>query len=146
MQKAAKTNRNGKLGRLRARLTAEDGTATVEAVLWFPFFMLLLALIADASFLFHRQAQMLRAVQDANRAFSTGQIESTDAVEDVLIAFYSSLSDRVQAVSQLDTATVPSGIIRTSLSIPARDINSIGLIARLSNLELTVTSQHYREF
>ena len=124
----------------------EGGSATVEAALWIPFFLLLLALIADASFLFHRQAEMLRAVQDVNRAFSTGQIESPEAVRDILIAQYAPLSQQVAADSFVDTATVPSGIIRTSLSIPARDINSIGLIASLSNLTLTVTSQHYREF
>ena len=133
-------------GALRRRIAADDGSATVEAVLWIPFFMLLLALIADASFLFHRQAQMLRAVQDANRAFSTGQLDSTDAVQAILVAQYTSLSDDVRAVSVLDTDIVPGGIIRTSLSIPARDVNSIGLIASLSNLNLTVTTQHYREF
>jgi Flp pilus assembly protein TadG len=131
---------------LDRRLRAEDGGATVEAVLWVPFFILLLALIADASFLFHRQAQMLRAVQDANRAFSTGQLTTTDAVTEVLIAQYRPLSNKVEAVSVVDTDTVPTGIIRTSLTIPARDVNSIGLIASLSNLNLTVTSQHYREF
>ena len=131
---------------LGRRLRAEDGGATVEAVLWVPFFILLLALIADASFLFHRQAQMLRAVQDANRAFSTGQFTTTEAVQDTLVGQYLPLSEDVQAVSVLDTQTVPSGIIRTSLSIPARDVNSIGLIAGLGNFNLTVTSQHYREF
>ncbi len=131
---------------LDRRLRAEDGGATVEAVLWVPFFILLLALIADASFLFHRQAQMLRAVQDANRAFSTGQFTSAQAVQDTLVGQYLPLSEGVQAVSVLDTQTVPSGIIRTSLSIPARDVNSIGLIAGLGNFNLTVTSQHYREF
>jgi Flp pilus assembly protein TadG len=131
---------------LGRRLRAEDGGATVEAVLWVPFFILLLALIADASFLFHRQAQMLRAVQDANRAFSTGQFTSAQAVQDTLVGQYLPLSEDVQAVSVLDTQTVPSGIIRTSLSIPARDVNSIGLIAGLGNFNLTVTSQHYREF
>ena len=136
----------GGWGALRRRIAADDGSATVEAVLWIPFFMLLLALIADASFLFHRQAQMLRAVQDANRAFSTGQLDSTDAVQAVLVAQYTSLSDDVRAVSVLDTDIVPGGIIRTSLSIPARDVNSIGLIASLSNLNLIVTTQHYREF
>jgi Flp pilus assembly protein TadG len=131
---------------LDRRLRAEDGGATVEAVLWVPFFILLLALIADASFLFHRQAQMLRAVQDANRAFSTGQFTTIEAVQDTLVGQYLPLSEEVQAVSVLDTQTVPSGIIRTSLSIPARDVNSIGLIAGLGNFNLTVTSQHYREF
>jgi Flp pilus assembly protein TadG len=147
MPKAETMERNrGRWGALRRRLADEDGSTTVEAVLWIPFFFLLLALIADASFLFHRQAQMLRAVQDANRAFSTGQIETTAQVQEILIAQYSALSKDVQAVSVLDTDTVPGGIIRTSLSIPARDINSIGLIAGLSNLNLTVTTQHYREF
>lgn len=139
--------RNGILPpHLRRRLDSEDGSATVEAVLWIPFFLLLLALIADASFLFHRQAEMLRTVQDVNRAFSTGQIDSTTSVEQILVAQYESLSDDVQAVSMLDTGTVPGGIIRTSLSIPARDVNSIGLIASFSNLNLSVTTQHYREF
>jgi Flp pilus assembly protein TadG len=133
-------------GLVHRRIMAEDGSATVEAVLWIPFFMLLLALIADASFLFHRQAQMLRAVQDVNRAFSTGQIESTEAVQEILVAQYTPLSEDVQAVSVLDTETIPSGIIRTSLSIPAADVNSIGLIAGLGGFNLTVTSQHYREF
>ena len=133
-------------GRLHLWARAEDGSATVEAVLWIPFFMLLLALIADASFLFYRQAQMLRAVQDANRAYSTGQLTSPAQVEDALRALYAPLSTHVQAASLLDTDTVPSGIIRTSLSIPARDVNSIGLIAGLGNFNLTVTSQHYREF
>jgi Flp pilus assembly protein TadG len=138
--------RSATLRRLRGCVACESGSATVEAVLWVPVFILLLALIADASFLFHRQAQMLRAVQDANRAFSTGQLESSDEVRDALIAQYSVLSADVQAVSVVDTSSVPGGIIRTSLSIPARDVNSIGLIASLSNLNLTVTSQHYREF
>ena len=139
-------SRRRRLDTLRRGIAADDGSATVEAVLWIPFFMLLLALIADASFLFHRQAQMLRSVEDANRAFSTGQLDSTDAVQAVLVAQYTSLSDDVRAVSVLDTNNVPGGIIRTSLSIPARDVNSIGLIASLSNLNLTVTTQHYREF
>lgn len=131
---------------LGRRIAAEEGSATIEAVLWIPFFMLLLALIADASFLFHRQAQMLRTVQDANRALSTGQLTSTADVEEVLMAQYADFSDSVRAVSVLDTGTVPGGIIRTTLSIPARDINSIGLIASVSNLTLSVTTQHYREF
>jgi Flp pilus assembly protein TadG len=127
-------------------LGAEDGSTTVEAVLWIPFFLLLLALVADASLLFHRQAQMLRAVQDANRAFSTGQFTSPADVQATLLAQYAPLSASVRAVSELDTATVPGGIIRTSLSVPARDVAGLGLIASLTDFTLTVTSQHYREF
>ena len=144
--KATESGSRTGTGRARRFVRDDQGSATVEAALWIPFFMLLLALIADASFLFHRQAQMLRAVQDVNRAFSTGQIASAETVRDILVAQYAPLSQQVTAESFVDTATIPSGIIRTSLSIPARDVNSIGLIASLSNLTLTVTSQQYREF
>jgi Flp pilus assembly protein TadG len=131
---------------LRRLLRAEEGSATVEVVLWIPFFLLLLALIADASLLFNRQAQMLRDVQNANRAYSVGRVTTTAAVQDMLIAAYTPMSASVTAVSTLDTSVVSSGIIRTTLSVPARDVNSIGIIASLSNFNLAVTAQHYREF
>ena len=70
----------------------DSGSTTVEAVLWMPFFMGLLALIVDASMLFNSQAQMLRFIQDANRAFSTGQLETTDQVGEILQARLAPLS------------------------------------------------------
>ena len=70
--------KRGKIrGALRRLLRAEEGSATVEVVLWIPFFLFLIALIADASLLFNRQAQMLRDVQNANRAYSVGRLTTT---------------------------------------------------------------------
>jgi Flp pilus assembly protein TadG len=131
---------------LRRFLRRSDGSATVEVVLWIPFFLLLIALIADASLLFNRQAQMLRAVQDANRAYSVGRLSSPAAVQTALIAAYQPVSTSVTATSTLDTSVVSTGIIRTTLTVPARDVTSLGLIASLSNFNLSVTAQHYREF
>lgn len=111
-----------------------------------PFFMGLLALIVDASMLFNSQAQMLRFIQDANRAFSTGQLETTDQVGEILQARLAPLSQRVTVDSLVDTTTVASGIVRTTASIPAADLNSIGLITALMNFDLSVTAQHYVEF
>ncbi|MCU0855285.1 MAG: pilus assembly protein [Rhodobacteraceae bacterium] len=130
----------------RRFLRRDDGSATVEVVLWIPFFLLLIALIADASLLFNRQAQMLRDVQDANRAYSVGRVTSPAAVQTLLVNAYTPMSASVTATSTLDTSVVSTGIIRTTLSVPARDVNSIGLIASLSNFNLSVTAQHYREF
>lgn len=140
----ARRNR-GRWRLMRAWVRDEKGSATIEAALWIPFFILLLALIADASFLFNRQAQMLRSVQDVNRAFSTGQIGSTAQVEAILAAQFAGTSQGVRVQSTLDSGTVPGGIIRTSLSIPARDLVSIGIISGLTNLNITVVSAHYRE-
>ena len=125
----------------------EDGSSTVEAVLWMPFFVVLLALIVDASMLFNSQAQMLRVVQDANRAYSTGQFGNPEQVQEYLVTRLAPMSERVSVPAPvLDTTEVPSGIIRTTASIPAADLNSIGLITALMNFDLSVTAQHYREF
>jgi Flp pilus assembly protein TadG len=139
--------KRGKIrGALRRLLRAEEGSATVEVVLWIPFFLFLIALIADASLLFNRQAQMLRDVQNANRAYSVGRLTTPAAVQTALVNDYTPMSSSVTATSTLDTSVVSTGIIRTTLSIPARDVNSIGIIASLSNFNLAVTAQHYREF
>lgn len=132
-------------GRRERFSTCEGGSATVEVVLWLPFFLLLIALIADASFLFNRQAQMMRAVQDVNRAYAVGRLETPEEVRTALIDFYGSVSPRVQAESELDL-NVAGGVIRTTLSIPARDVVSLGLIGNLTNFNLTVSAHQFREF
>lgn len=128
-------------------LEDECGAAgVVEAALWIPFFLLLLTLFADASFLFNRQAQMLRTVQDVNRAYAVGQLTSPQEVHDTLAALYSPYSDAVRVESVYDTTGPGGGLIRTSMSIPARDVVSIGIIANLTNFDFTVASEQYREF
>jgi hypothetical protein len=126
-------------------LRRQDGTATVEAVLWMPVFVVLIALIADGSLLFNRQAEMLRLVQDANRAYSTRQLETTDDVVTWLSEEINVDSEDVQIVSFVDTSTVPSGVIVTTVSVPASDLNAIGLIAAFRNFRMTVMAQHYIE-
>ncbi len=123
----------------------DDGTATVESVLWMPLFVGILALVADASLLFNSQAQMLRMVQDANRAFSTGQFDTTEEVEDWLLAQALPVSADSVAVSVLDTSTVPSGVIRTTLTMPARDLDAIGWIFAIVDFDMSVGAQHYVE-
>ena len=111
--------KRGKMhGALRRLLRAEEGSATVEVVLWIPFFLFLIALIADASLLFNRQAQMLRDVQNANRAYSVGRLTTPAAVQTALVNAYTPMSASVTATSTLDTSVVSTGIIRTTLSIP----------------------------
>ena len=126
-------------------LRCEGGSATVEVVLWLPFFLLLIALIADASFLFNRQAQMMRAVQDVNRAYAVGRLTTPQEVETALMEFYSPVSPRVQADSEFDL-NIAGGVIRTTLSIPASDVVSLGLIANLTNFNLSVSAHQFREF
>lgn len=124
----------------------EDGTATVESVIWLPIFFVILVMIADASLLFNSQARMLRMVQDANRAYSTGQLDQPADVENFLVAQMFPMSEHVRATSVLDTSAIPAGVIDTTLTIPARDLVSIGLVTALTNFDMSVNARHYREF
>ncbi len=58
--------------KLRRLAVRDDGTATVEAVLWLPVFLLFFCLVADAALVFYNKNQIHRLVQDTNRRLSVG--------------------------------------------------------------------------
>ena len=127
----------------RYRLFAKDesGSSTIEAVLWLPMFMLLLSMVADASFIFHGQAQALRIVQDGNRAFSVGRLEDTAATQAYIRSNLISLSRGARV-----TTTLSGGIITTTALISVDDLLAIGSVGALTGFDITVKSQHFLEY
>ena len=127
----------------RYRLFAKDesGSSTIEAVLWLPMFMLLLSMVADASFIFHGQAQALRIVQDGNRAFSVGRLEDAAATQAYIRSNLISLSRGARV-----TTTLSGGIITTTALISVDDLLAIGSVGALTGFDITVKSQHFLEY
>ena len=125
------------------RLFAKDesGSSTIEAVIWLPLFMLLLSMVADASFVFHGQAQALRIVQDGNRAFSVGRLEDTAATQAYIRSKLISLSRGARV-----TTTLSGGIITTTALISVDDLLAIGSVGALTGFDITVKSQHFLEY
>lgn len=134
------------LGALRRFSRSDEGTSTVEAVLWIPMFVVMFVLIADASLLFNSQAQMLRIVQDANRAYSTGQLLTTDDVEAWVLDQVQPTSLAALVDSAIDTSEVPAGVIQTVLTIPASDLDAVGIVTSLVDFRMRVAAKHYVEF
>lgn len=70
-------------GRTRARLARfgreQQGVITVEFVIWMPVFLVMLAFIADASFLYLMQADMWNVARDTTRRMTTGQLTAANA-------------------------------------------------------------------
>ncbi|MFK7745450.1 MAG: TadE/TadG family type IV pilus assembly protein [Roseobacter sp.] len=58
---------------------SEDGSFTLEAVIWMPIFAILLAITMNLSMVFYYESQMLRVAQDATRAFSLGRLTEEEA-------------------------------------------------------------------
>jgi Flp pilus assembly protein TadG len=119
----------------------ERGSATVEMVLWMPIVVLILVLITDASFIFNRRSEMLRTVQDGNRAFSVGRLTSVQEtqtfVRNRILAY---------APSALVTTTLQNGVITTTASVEIDDLLTFGLIPELSPGRMAVQSQHFLEY
>jgi Flp pilus assembly protein TadG len=120
-----------------------DGTATVEAVLWFPIFIAVFGLMVDSAMIFNGQAKVLRVVQDANRNLSIGRLDTDAEVEDYIraeLAMIGVTPSRTEAQSDATTGTVSTLVV-----VPARQLQLLGYFSVLMNLELPVTAQHMRE-
>lgn len=115
----------------------EDGTISVEGVLWLPFYMVLFALIVDVSNMMHSRSVSMRILQDANRHAVTGYLVAQDEVRSQIAAQMQTVTDTpdVQVVWNNDD-------IVSVVSYPAKDAQIIGLISMFSDLELTVHSYH----
>lgn len=125
---------------LRKRVLDESGTATIETVLWMPVFVFILVLIFDTSLTFLGKAQILRLIQDANRAYATGQIRSLADAEDFVRTGVEAMGAKPQVASYQI-----GNIIRTDVTVRAGELGAIGFLQSIPALELRVTSQHLVE-
>ncbi|WP_347310656.1 TadE/TadG family type IV pilus assembly protein [Defluviimonas sp. SAOS-178_SWC] len=127
-------------GRLFRFGRAEDGAATVEAVLWLPMYVMLIALLADVSMMFHGQSRLLRIAQDANRNMSIGRLTSTTETENFVLARANELSPHSLAATSLT-----AGMITTTVSVPLVDLDLFGVAGIFSGARMTVRAEHLME-
>lgn len=130
-----------RLLRLPARfLRRECGTATVEAVLWFPIFIAVFGLMVDAAMIFHGQAKVLRVIQDGNRNLSIGRLTTTTQTEDYIEGVLANL--RITATA---TTTITAGVATTTVSVAANQLQMLGYFSALDSLVIDVTAEHMIE-
>ena len=118
----------------------QDGSASIESLLFIPLFVLILVFILDVSMIFYGKAQALRIVQDGNRALSVGVFtETTDAENFISTAF------GAYSPSAVINTSITDGIITTTAVFPARDLMVVGSIPVFANTQVSVTAQHFLE-
>ena len=128
--------------RIRRFWSSDDGSYSIEAVIWMPIFAILMAFIMNLSMIFHNESQMLRVVQDANRALSLGRLEDSTEVEAYIRTGLSYLSPSLEINS-----AISGGIISTTVLVPATDLMPINLMtSAFQNVRISVFSQHIIEF
>lgn len=119
----------------------EDGTATIEAVLWLPVFISFFCLITDASFIFFGQNKAYRIVQDANRSLSIGRLDSAADVEGFIQAKFATFAPNAVISTQIS-----GGTVSTIVDIPATDLVATGFITALTTPLVTVAASHFVEY
>lgn len=119
----------------------DDGSATIEAVLWLPLFVTFFVMIADVSFVFHRQTQILSVVQDGNRALSVGRLAGVQELDNYLVGRLRGLTTNVE----VDTI-IADGIITTQVDVPVEDLVAVGMFNFLMGYNLSVKSQQFIEY
>lgn len=126
--------------RVRRFLRREDGTASVEAVLWMPLFIALFGLIVDTSLIFYGQSKVLRVVQDGNRNLSIGRLDSEASTETYITNELAALN----VTANVDS-TITAGVVRTDVSFGAAQLQALGFFSSLLGLTVSVSSEHMIE-
>ncbi|WP_354002076.1 TadE/TadG family type IV pilus assembly protein [Pseudotabrizicola sediminis] len=118
----------------------QSGTTTVSFVLWLPIFMMVFALVADASLAFGKRSTILRVVQDTNRAISVGKITDMYVAETEIKQKLATVAPGANV-----TAIVENGVIISTVTVPLIELTSLGFLSRLVDGNVIVTSQHLAE-
>ncbi len=132
--------RRGLIHRIRAFVHAEHGSATIEAVMWTPIFLLLFGLLTDTSLIFGRQSEILRIVQDANRSLAVGHFKTIKEAQTYV-------GDKVAKFSHhsIVNISIDQGIISTTVSVPATDLTITGLLEAFSGVTIAVSASQMSE-
>ena len=126
----------------RRFLTDEEGSFSIEAVIWMPIFAILIAIIMNVSLVFFSESQMMRVVQDANRAFSLGRFEDELETQEYILAQL----EYMNANFTVET-TLFGGVITTEVSAPATDLMPLNLMSSaFDSVNVSVFAQQLVEY
>jgi Flp pilus assembly protein TadG len=127
------------IDKVRRALSREDGAATIEVVLWLPFFLGLFSLMVDISMIFNNQSRIMRIIQDGNRNMSINRLDGTADVEAYIEGRVAPISTNAVA-----TTTYSQGLITSTVSVPLSDLDLLG-IAWVFNGNWQITADHLDE-
>jgi hypothetical protein len=105
-----------------------------------PVFIVFIALVFDASMILMNRAHILRAIQDGNRAYAVGRLDSEDATEAAIAAAAARFGAVVEPQS-----TRTGNVIQSVVRVRAGDLSGVGLLQPFANFQLIVFAHHLVE-
>lgn len=125
----------------RAFVRRTDGTATVEAVLWLPMFLILLGMFVDVITIFSGQGRIMTLIQETNRALSVGRFADADVAEGFLTRELAQIS-----LNANSTVTVSGGRIVTTVNAPLTDLDAVGVVGAFQGSVMTLRAAQLVEY
>ena len=124
----------------RFLLSDERGGITVEAVLWLPIYLGFISFIVDVSMVLHNQSQAMRIVQDGHRAASLAPDPDATTIQEAIKSRLQRFSGNVSVTSEIS-----DGVLQTVVSMPVSDLDAIGFITTIADIDLRWANYHLVE-
>jgi Flp pilus assembly protein TadG len=105
-----------------------------------PVMAAMFGLVIDTALVFGGRSQILRVVQDVNRAVSIGLIRDLDEAQERVMN--SIVSFAPEAVAE---TTVDGGVISTVVTLPMSDLTATGFVTAFKDFTVIVSAQHLAE-
>lgn len=110
---------------------SEDGSSSVEFLIWVPVMVFFLTMTTDATLLMHEQQNLYNAARDASRQVALGQKNEEEA-EDELFA-------RFNIPTLIADVAIADGYVKTSITVPFDEITRISGFFVNGNLSAEVS-------
>lgn len=128
------------LKRIRAFRRDESGMATLDAILWIPFFLIITITVLDVSMVFMNYARVQKFLNDGERAFAVGMVSNCEQMQVMVDGLIQPIAPGAKTQCQ------PEGYFTTSwVDVQARDLDLSGATSLVPNFTLRVRSVHTTE-
>ncbi|WP_136634637.1 TadE/TadG family type IV pilus assembly protein [Pseudooceanicola onchidii] len=121
--------------------TSEEGSATIETLIWLPIFVWVLVMILNTTLVLFQKNQAFRVVQNANRILSTGYMQTADQTR-------SYIADKIAtfAPEALVTTSIDDGVVTSSVSYRVSTLFMPHVVDDLMDITINISSQHFMEY
>lgn len=127
------------LSHIKKMLRREDGSTTIEFVLWFPIMVFLLILAAQGALLFMVQANYGYAARDTARLVARHAMSPEEAEEHLR-------SGKAMAGGKaIARVAVAEGLVSVSIAAKAVDLSAFNVFGLVDDLEISAHITHQME-
>jgi len=126
---------------LHSYRTSEEGSATIETLIWIPVFIWVLVMIINASLVLYQKNLTFRIVQDANRILSTGYMQTSAETQSYIANRIATFAPAATVLTAID-----NGVVTSDVSYQVANLFMPHVVEDMLNITINVSAQHFMEY